>query len=64
MEGQNGSKFEFLTKERFLKKNTTTRGLQIAKSFRRSYCSNLYFYPKDCYVEDTLSSYNEVTTNP
>ena len=59
MECQNGRKFEFLRK--ILKKK---RCVQIAMFFRRGYRSNLYFYPKDCYVMDTLGSYNEVKTNP
>ena len=61
MECQNGRKFEFLRK---ILKKKKTRCVQIAKFFRRGYRSNLYFYPKDCYVMDTLSSYNEVKTNP
>ena len=63
MESQNGRKFEFPRKV-LKRKRKKTRCVQIAKFIRRGYRSNLYFYPKDCYVMDTLSSYNEVTTNP
>ena len=36
----------------------------LRKILKKTRCSYLYFYPKDCYVMDTLSSYNEVKTNP